>query len=64
LQSCALGEIELTATQNRAIEILLRKNLPDLQAVHTTTDDDGRSYESWAAEIQEINRQSEEDDEG
>ena len=33
LQSCAMGEIELTMLQIRAIEILLRKCLPDLAAV-------------------------------
>ena len=30
LQSCAMGEIELTMLQIRAIEILLRKCVPDL----------------------------------
>ena len=29
----ALGRVELTATQVRAIEILLRKSIPDLSAV-------------------------------
>ena len=33
LTYCALGEIELTPTQLRAIEVLLRKTLPDLQAI-------------------------------
>ena len=33
LQKCAFGEITLTMTQLRAIEILLRKCLPDLAAV-------------------------------
>jgi hypothetical protein len=32
LQKCAFGEISLTMTQLRAIEILLRKCLPDLAA--------------------------------
>jgi hypothetical protein len=32
LQSCAMGEIELTMQQIRAIEILLRKSIPDLAA--------------------------------
>ena len=32
LQSCAMGEIELTMQQIRAIEILLRKCIPDLAA--------------------------------
>jgi hypothetical protein len=33
LQKCAFGEINLTMTQLRAIEILLRKSIPDLAAV-------------------------------
>ena len=33
LQKCAFGEISLTVTQLRAIEILLRKSIPDLAAV-------------------------------
>ena len=32
LHKCALGEISLTMTQLRAIEILLRKSIPDLAA--------------------------------
>ena len=32
LQKCAFGEIRLTMTQLRAIEILLRKSIPDLAA--------------------------------
>jgi len=58
LQGCALGEVEMTSQQIRATEIVLRKSLPDLQGIHTTTDDDGRSYESWIAEIQEINQRA------
>src|SRR5262245_22917650 len=33
LQKFAFGEIDLTMTQVRAIEILLRKSVPDLAAV-------------------------------
>jgi len=33
LEKCAFGEISLTMTQLRAIEILLRKSIPDLAAV-------------------------------
>jgi hypothetical protein len=33
LTDCALGDVELTAQQLKAIEILLRKSLPDLSAV-------------------------------
>ena len=32
LHKCAFGEISLTMTQLRAIEILLRKSIPDLAA--------------------------------
>src|SRR4051795_9818712 len=32
LHKCAFGEIRLTITQLRAIEILLRKSIPDLAA--------------------------------
>ena len=32
LHQCAFGEISLTVTQLRAIEILLRKSIPDLAA--------------------------------
>ena len=36
----ALGEVELSATQVRAIEILLKKTIPDLSAVELSTDPD------------------------
>jgi hypothetical protein len=36
LISHALGEVEMTQTQVRAVEILLRKTLPDLSAVENT----------------------------
>lgn len=35
----ALGLVELTATQVRAIEVLIRKTLPDLQAVAHSADE-------------------------
>ena len=38
LTNCALGEIELTATRLKAIEILLRKSVPDLAAIEVTGD--------------------------
>jgi hypothetical protein len=38
LQKCAFGEISLTVTQLRAIEILLRKCIPDLAAAETKSD--------------------------
>jgi hypothetical protein len=36
----ALGTIELTATQVRAIEVLIKKTLPDLQSIELTGDDE------------------------
>jgi hypothetical protein len=36
----ALGTVELTQTQVRAIEILIKKTLPDLQAIALGTPDD------------------------
>ena len=36
----ALGVVELSATQVRAIEVLIRKTLPDLQAVSLAPADD------------------------
>lgn len=40
LQGNALGEIELTPVQQRSIEILLRKTLPDLSAISLSGDPD------------------------
>ncbi len=34
----ALGNVELSATQVRAIEVLIKKTLPDLSAVELTGD--------------------------
>lgn len=36
----ALGKVELTATQVRAIEVLIKKTLPDLQAIAWGAADD------------------------
>lgn len=38
LEKHALEDLELSATQIKAIEILLRKNLPDLSQVELTGD--------------------------
>lgn len=40
LQNHVVGRIEMSATQLRAAEILLKKNLPDLQAVVHSGDPD------------------------
>jgi hypothetical protein len=38
LTNHALGEIELSNTQVRAIEILLKKSIPDLQSIELSGD--------------------------
>lgn len=40
LTNHALGEVELSATQVRAIEILLKKTIPDLSAMELSSDPD------------------------
>jgi hypothetical protein len=42
LQKCAMGEIELTIPQIRAIEILLRKCVPDLAAAEIKSEQSHR----------------------
>lgn len=50
LEKHALGEIEMEPTQVRAIEVLLRKSLPDLSAVTHSGDKDKPIHHSvsWA----------------
>jgi len=50
LQNHIDDKCEISATQLKAIEILLRKSLPDLSATHST-DDNSKSFESWLSEI-------------
>ncbi len=40
LENHALGDVELSRTQIKAIEILLKKALPDLSAVEHSGDDE------------------------
>lgn len=40
LHSCAMGEIELTSQQMKAIEILLKKSVPDLSSIELSGNDD------------------------
>jgi hypothetical protein len=40
LTECALGQLELTSQQMKAIEILLKKSVPDLSSVEMTGDAD------------------------
>lgn len=51
LTNHALGEIELTATQIKAIEILLKKSVPDLSSVELSGDPDApiKHEVSWLA---------------
>lgn len=41
-----LGKCEMSATQVRAAEVLLRKRLPDLSAVHNTEDQE-QTVHDW-----------------
>ncbi len=49
LEKHALGELDLSATQIKAIEVLIRKTLPDLTAV-TMAGPDGGAIEITAIE--------------
>jgi hypothetical protein len=40
LEDHALGNLELSATQIKAIEVLIRKTLPDLAALQLSGDED------------------------
>ena len=40
LEGHALGDVELSATQIKAIEILLKKSVPDLSSVELTGNDE------------------------
>lgn len=40
LQQNAMGEVELSQGQIRSIEILLKKTIPDLQAIQHSGDED------------------------
>lgn len=40
LTECALGSLELTSQQMKAIEILLKKSVPDLSSVEMSGDPD------------------------
>jgi hypothetical protein len=57
LQNHALGEIELEQTQIKAIEVLIRKTLPDLSSVQLSGDPDGEPIDyriSARSEIAEL----------
>lgn len=49
LQDHALGKVEMTATQVRAAESLIRKRLPDLKATeHTGPEGGPLELKAWA----------------
>ncbi len=48
LQSFIDGELELSAQQVKAIEILLKKTLPDLASVEQTGEVDNKVTIKWA----------------
>jgi hypothetical protein len=50
LHKCAFGEISLTMTQLRAIEILLRKSVPDL----TKTEVQAEAAHRYVAQLPEV----------
>jgi len=52
LNKVALGSEEMTTQQLKAAEILLRKALPDLSAVHST-DNESVSFEDWLSALPE-----------
>ena len=47
----ALGKLELTQPRLKAIEILLRKSLPDLSAVEHSGPDGGAIEQKWTVEM-------------
>jgi hypothetical protein len=52
LQNHVLGEVEMTSTQLRAAEVLLKKTLPDLTSVEMSGDDGGpmKMVIEWATQ--------------
>ena len=47
LEDHAVGKVELTTTQVRSIEILLKKSLPDLQSVELSGGDGSAFKLEW-----------------
>ena len=50
LQDCAEGKVELSNTQVKAIEILMRKVAPDLQSIELS----GEVQHSYVAEVPSV----------
>lgn len=53
LSSHALGELELNTSQVKAIEILLRKTLPDLKQLEVTGEVVQLTHEQWLEMLKE-----------
>ena len=51
LEEHILGDVELSATQVRGIEVLLKKTLPDLSAIHSTSDEEAQTLDEWLNEL-------------
>lgn len=56
LQDHALGTVEMSSTQVRAVEVLLRKRVPDLSAMTMAGDDDGGPVKSITEIVRTIVR--------
>jgi hypothetical protein len=56
LTNHALGKLKLEASQVRAIEILLRKSLPDLQAVELSGGLGIKTHEEWLDVLDELGK--------
>lgn len=55
LTNHALNDVEMSSTQIRAIEILLKKSLPDLQSIEHSTDPDKPLSLKWSFEVVSAN---------
>ena len=53
LEDHILGKVELSTSQVRGIEILLRKTLPDMSAIHTTSDNQEQTIDEWLNSLED-----------
>ena len=53
LEDHILGKVELSTSQVRGIEILLRKTLPDISAIHTTSDNQEQTIDEWLNSLED-----------
>ena len=61
LEEHILGTVELSTSQVRSIEVLLRKTLPDLSAVHSSTDDGAKTVDEWLDSLEDPESEPTED---